>query len=139
MLLCVSPASTHTTSSWFSVFQFLSDSLLEPIWEVENSRNESFRWGAGGWGVGKSLHSPRKHTSRSSLLCYLWWAGRRGHLHARHLGELVGHEQIQRHTGEYTARLGSKGSEDRWHCGRISETGLLTRRMRLNATDTNLK
>lgn len=34
------PISTYTTSSWFSVFQFLSDSLLEPIWEVENSENE---------------------------------------------------------------------------------------------------
>lgn len=33
---------------------------------------------AGGGGGGESLHSPRKHTSQSSLLCYLWWAGRRG-------------------------------------------------------------
>ena len=72
------------------------------------------------------------------------WSGRGGvggggHLHAHHLGELVGHVQVQRHTGEYTASLGSKGSEDRWHGGRISETGLLTRRMRLNAADTSLK
>ena len=62
MLLCVSLASTHTTSSWFSVFQFLSDSLLEPIWEVENSRNECFCWGGWGWGIltqSQETHKPK--------------------------------------------------------------------------------
>ena len=66
------PISTYTTSSWFSVFQFLSDSLLEPIWEVENSENECVH------SKKNALHSPRKHTSQSSLLRYLWWGGRRG-------------------------------------------------------------